>query len=105
MIIGHDGQPRSASESVVGNPPSDGFGHAAKLGVGTALDAIVALVFQRAVVRPAHRGFEKTVVESGHESCGIYTKNPITAECAEIAEKSKKRLYFSLSRSTLRSRG
>ncbi len=95
MVIGHDGQPRAASESVSGDPifgsPSPhGFRHPVKFGIGTTLDVIMALNFQSDVVRPALRAFDKTVVESGHESCGIYTKNIFTAEFAETAEDNKK---------------
>jgi hypothetical protein len=60
-----------------------------KFGVGATLEVIVALNFQSDVVRPTLRAFDKTVVESGHESCGIYTKNLSTAERAETAEKLK----------------
>ncbi len=49
----------------------------------------MALDFQRDVVWPTLRAFDKTVVESGHESCGIYTKNMFTAELAETAEDNK----------------
>ena len=80
MVIRHDGQPRPAHESVLGDPSSDGFGHAAELVVRATLDLIVALKFQCDVFRPALRAFDKTVVESGHETCGIYTKNLLTAE-------------------------
>ncbi len=42
--------------------------------VGAAFDVIMALQFQRDVVRPALGTFDKAVVEGGHESWGIYTK-------------------------------
>src|SRR5580693_8595113 len=74
MVIRHNSQPRSASQSVFRNPSAYGFRHLVKLGVGAALDVIVALDFQSDVIRPALRAFDKTIVESGHESCGIYTK-------------------------------
>ena len=74
MVIRHDGQPRSASESAFSDPSPHGFRHPVKLSIRAALDVIVALDFQRDVVRPALRAFDKPVVESGHESCGIYTK-------------------------------
>ncbi len=86
MVIRHDGQPRSPRESLFGDPSSDRFSHAAKFGVGATLDAIIALELQCDVVRPALRAFEKTVVESGHESCGIYTKNQLVAVSAETTE-------------------
>ena len=88
MVIRHDGQPRSSRKSVFADPSSDGFGHPAEFDVGATLDVIVALEFECDIVWPALRAFEKTVVESGHESCGIYTKNLLTAECAEIAAHS-----------------
>src|ERR1700683_197499 len=74
MIIRHNGQPRSRRESVFADPSSDGFSHPAKLVVGVALDVIMALEFQCHIIWPALGAFEKTVVERGHESCGIYTK-------------------------------
>ena len=70
----------------LGDPSSDGLGHPAEFGVGAALDLILALQFERDIVRPALRAFDKTVIESGHESWGIYTKIWLTAECSEIAE-------------------
>jgi hypothetical protein len=54
--------------------------------ISAALDMIVALKFQRDVVWPALRAFDKTVVKSRHESCGIYTKNLFTAERVEVPE-------------------
>src|ERR1017187_1179391 len=74
MIIRHDGQSRSTCEFVLVDPSSDGFGHSAELGIRTALKLIVALEFERDVVRPSLLAFEKAVVESGHGSWGIYTK-------------------------------
>jgi hypothetical protein len=56
----------------------------------------MALQFQRGVVRPAPGALDKTVVESGHGSWGIYTKSLFTAECAEIAEKARE-MFFSCS--------
>ncbi|MGA8283783.1 MAG: hypothetical protein WB796_03475, partial [Candidatus Sulfotelmatobacter sp.] len=38
---------------------------------------------------PALRAFDKPVVESGHESCGIYTKIMLAAGFAETAEDNK----------------
>jgi hypothetical protein len=67
-----------------------------KLGVGTALDMIMVLDFQRDVVWPTLRAFDKAIVESGHESCGIYTKNMFTAESAKTAEDNKN-VFFGLS--------
>src|SRR5271166_1791122 len=66
---------RDPRESVFGNPFSHGFGHAVKFGVGTTFDLIVALEFEGNVIWPALRAFDKPVVESGHGSWGIYTKN------------------------------
>ena len=68
MVVGNNGQPRSAHKSVFSDPSSHGFRHAAKLSVGATLDVIVALDFQRDVVGQALRTFDKSVVESGHES-------------------------------------
>jgi predicted kinase len=50
---------------------------------------IGALQLQRDVVRPALLAFDKPVIESGHESSGIYTKKFVTAERSEIAERAK----------------
>ena len=72
--------PRANPFSV--NPSSHGFRHAAEFGVRATLDVIVTLEFESDVVRPALRAFDKAVVESGHESCGIYTKNLVTVGCA-----------------------
>jgi hypothetical protein len=91
MVIRHDGQPRTAGEAVLGDPPPDGFGHAAEFGVGATLNLIVALEFECDVVRPALGAFDKTVVESGHESWGIYTKN--SARFAE-PPRVRERFFF-----------
>ena len=82
MVIGHNGQTRAMREFTLADPAPHGFGHAAELGVRATLNLIVALDFERDVVRPALRAFEKAVVESGHESWGIYTKKVFTAGCA-----------------------
>src|SRR5712691_2674929 len=74
MVVGQNGQARSVSESVFGDPSSDGFGHAAEFGIRATLDVVVTLEFQCDVIRPAIRAFDKTVVEGGHRSRGIYTK-------------------------------
>jgi hypothetical protein len=79
MVIRHDGQSRSTHKSVFLDPSPDGFCHSAKLGVGTALNLIVALEFERDVVRPSLLALEKAIVESGHGSWGIYTKTLFTA--------------------------
>jgi hypothetical protein len=65
--------------------------------VGTTLDVIVPLDFEGSVIRPATGAFDKTVVEGGHESCGIYTKKRLTAEHAEIGESIKMLLSCFLS--------
>src|SRR5580658_1369066 len=98
MVIRHNGQARSARKSVFVNPPSHGFRHAVELSVGATLDLIVALEFQGDVRRPAVGALDKAVVESGHESCGIYTKNPFTAERAEIAERSRENIPWAARR-------
>jgi hypothetical protein len=53
---------------------------------------IVALEFERNVVGPSLGAFDKSVVESRHESIGyrswgIYTKNIFVAEPARFAER------------------
>jgi hypothetical protein len=73
---------------VLADPASDGFGHPPEVGVRTTLDLIIALEFEGDIVRPALLAFEKAVVESGHASWGIYTKNLFTAECGDLAEDS-----------------
>ncbi len=75
MVICHDGQPRSACEPVFVDPSSDGFCHAAEFGVSATLKLIVSLKFKRDIVRPSLLAFEKAVIEGGHGSWGIYTKN------------------------------
>jgi hypothetical protein len=40
---------------------------------------IVALQFERDIVRPALGALDKAIVESGHRSWRIYTKIPPTA--------------------------
>src|SRR5580658_1562242 len=86
MVIRQDGQPRCAGESVFVDPPSDGFSHPAQLGIGAAVNLVVALEFERDVVRPSLLALEKAVVESGHGSWGIYTKNSFTAEFAGVGK-------------------
>jgi hypothetical protein len=89
MVICHDSEPGSPRESVFIDPSSHRFGHPAEFGVRATLDVIVPLDLESDVIGPALRAFDKTIVESGHESCGIYTKNILTAECAEITGKSR----------------
>src|ERR1700693_3849620 len=81
MVIRHDGQSRSTCESVFLDPSPDGFCHAAKLGVRTALNLIVALEFERDVVRPSLLTLEKAIVEGGHGR-GEYTRKPFLPPCA-----------------------
>src|ERR1019366_9368448 len=50
------------------------FCHAVEFGVGAAFDVIVALQFERDIVRPALGAIDKAVVEGGHSSWRIYTK-------------------------------
>ena len=73
MIIRNHGQSRAGRKSVFADPSSNGFRHAAKFGVSTAFDLIVALEFQRDVVRPSLLALKKAVVESGHDR-GEYTR-------------------------------
>src|SRR5260221_21625 len=75
MIVRQNCKPRSAGEAIFRDPPAHGFGHAAKVGVSTALDVIVALEFQRDIVRPALGTLDKAIVECGHSSWRIYTKS------------------------------
>ena len=49
------------------------------------VNVIVALQFQRNVIRPALGALHKTAIESGHGSWGIYTKKLIPAGRAEVA--------------------
>src|SRR5437879_1920937 len=74
MIVGQDGQPRSAGKSVLCDPASDRLRHPPQFSIGATLDPIGKLQFQRNVLRPALGALDKTVVESGHGSWGIYTK-------------------------------
>src|SRR5258708_1092233 len=104
MVVGQNGQTRSASESVLGDPSPDRFGHPADPPIRTTVDVIMTLQFQRGVVRPASGALDKTVVESGHGSWGIYTKSLLTADCAEIAEKAREMFFILFSRRSLRSR-
>ena len=75
MIVGQDGESRSARKIIFRDPAAHAFGHAMQFGVGTAFNLVVALKFQRDIVGPAPRALHKTVVESGHSSRGIYTKS------------------------------
>src|ERR1700722_2172334 len=77
MIIGKDRQPRPARKFVFRDPAAYRFGHAAQFVIRTAFEVIVALQFQRNVVRPALRALDKAVVESGHGSWRIYTKKSL----------------------------
>jgi len=103
MVVRHNGQARSARESVFCEPSSNRFRHAVEFGVGATFDAIVALDFQCDVIRPALGALDKTVVESGHESCGIYTKNLFTAVCAGLPRTRRSILSGSFVRSAFSS--
>jgi len=59
-----------------------------EFGVGAALDVIVALDFERNVIRPALRAFDKAVIERGHGSWKYYRKKHLNRRPAETAEKS-----------------
>ena len=61
-------------ESVFDDPAADGLCHAVKFGIGAAFDVIVALQFERDIVRPTLGAIDKAVVEGGHSSWRIYTK-------------------------------
>ena len=54
-------------------PAADRFGHLASLGEGVALDLVLALDFEGDILRAALFGFDKLIVESGHEGRGKYT--------------------------------
>src|SRR5258708_1303317 len=86
MVIRHNSQPRSAHKSVFADPSPDRLGHPAQFRIGAALELSVPLEFERDIVRPALRAFDEAVVESGHGSWGLYTKNLFTAERAEIGK-------------------
>jgi len=87
MVICEDGQRGSMCELFIDNPTAYRFGHAAQFGISTTFQVIRALKLKRNVIGPAVGAFAKTVVESGHRSWGIYTKNLLTAENTEIAKK------------------
>src|SRR5579872_4505181 len=79
MIIGKNGQSRCMPIPAFSDPSSDRFCHAADFGIGATLDVIVALKFKGDMVWPAVRALDKTVIERGHGSWGIYTKSLSTA--------------------------
>ena len=93
MVIRQNGQPRSPFESVFNDPSSYRFGHPAKLGISATLDVTRTLQLQRNIVRPALLAFDKTIIESGHESSGIYTKKLHTAGNAETAERGEGTIF------------
>ena len=72
-------------KSVDCDPLPDSFGHTAEFRIAATLHVIVALQFQRNLIRPALGALHKTVIESGHGSWGIYTKKLIPAGRAEVA--------------------
>ena len=73
MVVGKDGDARAGGEVLLGQPAADRFGHLAGLGVGVAFDLVLALDFESDVLGAALFGFDKLVVESGHEGRGKYT--------------------------------
>ena len=85
MVIRHDGQARSALEICFRDPASHRFGHPAKLGIGATLDLIVALEFERNIVRPALLALDKAVVKSGHGSMWNIHEKVTTAETAGMS--------------------
>jgi hypothetical protein len=66
MVVGKDGDACARRQFLVGQPAADGFGHLASFGVSVAFDLVVALDFERDVLRPALFGFDELVVERGH---------------------------------------
>ena len=73
VVVGEDGDARAGGELLLREPAPHGFGHLAGLGVGVALDLVLALDFEGDVLGAALFGFDKLVVESGHERRGKYT--------------------------------
>src|SRR4029077_16036163 len=93
MVIRQNGQPRSAREFALLNPPPHRFSHAAQFSIRTTFQVILPLKLQRDIIWPALRAFSKAVVESGLGSCGIYTKTRFIAEHAEISEAFEGRCF------------
>src|SRR5436305_13918025 len=85
MIVRHNRKPRSRRESVFTNPSPHRLRHPAHFGVGATLKTVMTLDLKRNLVGPALLALDKAVVKSGHEWCGIYTKNLFTADHAKIA--------------------
>ena len=74
VIVGHNGQARSAGKVLLVDPAANGLGHLPEFGVRATFKMIVALKFNGHIVRPALGALDKAVVERGHGSWGIYTK-------------------------------
>src|ERR1700676_5242353 len=84
MIVRKNGKPRSLRKFIFRDPSTHGFGHAAQFGIRATFEVIVALQFQRDIVRPALRALDKAVVESGHGSWRIYTKKSLSRSTTAV---------------------
>src|SRR5258708_2364289 len=89
MVVGQNGQPGAAREAAFSDPTTHGFGHPAHFCIRATLDVVVALNLQRNIVRPALGAFDKTVVERGHGSWGIYTKSVSGGAVGQVGKKLK----------------
>src|SRR4029077_14766554 len=72
-VVGQNGDAGASTQLLLGHPAADRFGHFASLCEGVALDLVLALDFERYVLRAALLGFNKLIIESGHEGRGKYT--------------------------------
>lgn len=92
MVIGKDGEPRSARELAFDDPPGHGLGHAVQLAVSAAFELIVPLEFDGDIVRPSLDTLDEAVVERGHGSVGvvgnIHEKKPSVAALRVVVRNS-----------------
>ena len=77
VVIGENGETRTAGKLLFRDPATHRFGHASNFRVRTTFEVVVALEFKRNIVGPALGAFDKAIVERGHWSWRIYTKSAL----------------------------